>query len=62
MLQDLNEMGAVLVQLVQPKPIASSLFLLTQTLALIQARGAASYSAEAVQEADKIQQVQARDV
>ncbi len=58
MLQNLNEMGAVLVQ---PKPIASSLHLLTQTLALISARGTTVYSEEAVQEAERIQQVQARD-
>ncbi len=49
MLQNLNEMGAVLVQ---PKPIASSLHLLTHTLALIMSRGTPTYSEEAVHEAE----------
>ncbi len=50
MLQNLNEMGAVLVQ---PQPIISSSFLLTKMLALVQARGTAIYSAEAVAEAER---------
>ncbi len=58
MLQNLNEMGAVLVQ---PKPITSSSFLLTKTLALVQARGTAVYSAGAVAEAERIQQFQMKD-
>ncbi len=58
MLQNLNEMGAVLVQ---AKPITSSLHLLTQMLALIAAHGTAIYSEEAVQEAERIQAIQARD-
>ncbi len=58
MLQNLNELGVVLVQ---PKPITSSSHLLTQTLALITAHGMAVYSEEAMREADKIQQMQAQD-
>ncbi len=58
MLQNLNKMGVVLVQ---PKPITSLLYLLMQMLALIMARGTAVYSAEAVQEAAQIQQIQTRD-
>ncbi len=58
MLQNLNEIGVVLIQ---PKPIASSLHLLTHTLALIMAHGTDVYSAEAVQEVDRIQEVQAWD-
>ncbi len=59
MLSVLNEMGAVLVQV---KPIASSSILLVGTVAPVKAHGTASYSAEAVQEAGRIQQLQARDV
>ncbi len=58
MLQELNELGAVMVQ---AKPIASLSILLMGTVALVKAHGTASYSAAAVQEADRIQQFQARD-
>ncbi len=58
MLQNLNELGAVLVQ---TKPIASSAILLMKTLVLVRARGTAVYLAEAVQEAARIQQIQTRD-
>ncbi len=54
MLQNLNEMGAVLAQ---AKPIASSLQLLMHMLALIMACGTDVYSAVAVQEAEHIQAV-----
>ncbi len=59
MLSVLNEMGAVLAQ---TKPIGSSSILLAGTVVLVKAHGTASYSVEAMQEADKIQQLQARDV
>ncbi len=54
-----NEMGAVLVQ---TKPIGSSSILLAAMVALVQAHGTATYSAEALQEVDHIQQLLAGDV
>ncbi len=59
MLAMLNDMGAVLMQV---QPIGSSAVLLAATIALVQTCGTAVYSAEALQEVDKIQLQLAEDL
>ncbi len=59
MLAMLNDMGAVLTQV---HPISSSAILLAATIVLVQTHGTAVYSAEALQEVDKIQLQLAKDL
>ncbi len=59
MLVKLNDMGAMLAQV---QPIESVAILLAATTALVQSRGTAVYSAEAIQEVANIQQQLAEDL
>ncbi len=59
MLVTLNDMGAVLMQV---HPISSSTILLAATIVLVQTCGTAVYSAEVLQEVDKIQLQLAEDL
>ncbi len=55
----LNGMGAVLTQV---QPVGSSAILLAPMIALVQTHGTAVYSAEALQEVDRIQLQLAEDL